>query len=241
MSEENFVFFGDTKHMPYGEKTEQQLVEYSKYAFEFFEKLSVKAVVLACNTTSAVVYDKLNGKYNFKLYPLIQSVASSFCHDDVKTIGVFATPATINSHAYSKWISKYNKDVEVIEISCPEWVKMVENNDLQSTESKEYIKVKMNEMMQHCPGKIILGCTHYPYLLKELNKYAKSDIFVNPAKTYANIIREDLIQNDLLTDVSRVGVDMFFVSGSPEKFKVAGKMFYNLDEKMVLQLNDLFL
>ena len=118
--------------MPYGEKTKEQLIEYSSKAFEFFESKNVKAVVMACNTTSAVVYEDLKDKYQFKLYPLIQSVSKVFGDMQVKSLGVFATPATINSHAYSKWINKYNPNIKVTEISCPEWVKIVENNETET-------------------------------------------------------------------------------------------------------------
>ena len=62
--------------MPYGEKTEQQLIAFADKIFRFFEQQNVKAVVMACNTTSAITYDKLKNNYNFKIYPIIQSVSS---------------------------------------------------------------------------------------------------------------------------------------------------------------------
>ena len=72
---ESFIYYGDTVHMPYGEKTKEQLLEYSDNIFRFFEEKGCKAVVMACNTTSSVIYNDVKGKYNFKLYPIVQSVA----------------------------------------------------------------------------------------------------------------------------------------------------------------------
>ena len=68
---EDYIYFGDTKHMPYGEKTESQLLEYAARIFEFFVKKNAKAVVMACNTTSSVIYDKVKDKYDLKIYPII--------------------------------------------------------------------------------------------------------------------------------------------------------------------------
>ena len=107
--------------MPYGEKTEEQLIEFADKIFRFFEKKHAKAVVMACNTTSAITYEKLKDNYNFKVYPIIQSVCSTLAKlENVQKLGVIATPATIKSHTYSKEIKKYKLDI-IIEDS-PETV-----------------------------------------------------------------------------------------------------------------------
>ena len=93
--------------MPYGEKSEEQLIEFADKIFKFFEEKKAKAVIMACNTTSAVTYEKLKDNYNFKVYPIIQSVCSTIAKlENVKKLGVIATPATINTHTYYKEIKK---------------------------------------------------------------------------------------------------------------------------------------
>ena len=83
---EDCLYFGDTKNMPYGEKSEKELIEFADRIFKFFEQKQVKAVVMACNTTSAVTYEKLKEKYNFKIYPIIQSVTKLLASKPVKRI-----------------------------------------------------------------------------------------------------------------------------------------------------------
>lgn len=222
--------------MPYGEKSKEQLIEYSSKAFKFFEKQNVKAVIMACNTTSAIVYEELKDKYNFKLYPLIQSVSKIFAQLPITCIGVFATPATIKSHAYSKWINHYNPNIKVIEIDCPEWVKFVENNEINTERTTASVTDKMAEMQKFNPQKIILGCTHYPYLADQLSKHAKAEIFINPAKAYAEYIKADLSALNLLKQTDQKGCDKFFVSLSPDKFTEAGKRFYNVTEATQIDL-----
>lgn len=214
--------------MPYGEKTKEQLIEYSIRAFEFFEKQEVKAVVMACNTTSAVVYEDLKDKFNFKLYPLIQSMSKLFAELPIERIGVFATPATINSHAYSNGIKSYNKAMSVVEIACPEWVKFVENKTTETPEALNSVKEQMEKMLKAKPQKIVLGCTHYPYLIKQLSKFTPEDTFINPADAYAQFIKEDLQELDLLNDSTNSGYDKFYVSANPDKFVKAAEMFYSV-------------
>lgn len=214
--------------MPYGEKTKEKLLEYSSHAFEFFEQQGVKAVIMACNTTSAMVYEELKDKYDFKLYPLIQSVSKILAELPIQNIGIFATPATINSHAYFYGIKNYNQSINVFEIACPEWVKIVENNTKNSEEAKRSIQAKMEEMLKNNIERIILGCTHYPYLLKELSEYAPENIFINPSQSYVNFIKEDLKSLGLLNQKETKGYDKFFVSANPEKFIKAAKMFYTV-------------
>ena len=235
LPQEDCIFFGDTKNMPYGEKTKEQLIEYSSKAFEFFEEQGVKAVVMACNTTSAVVYEELKDKFNFKLYPLIQSVSKVLAGLPISRIGVFATPATINSHAYSKGINFYNNKIDVIEIACPQWVKIVEDKALNTSEALQSVKIGMEEMLKHKPEKIVLGCTHYPYLIEHLSKFAPKNIFINPAEAYVNFIKNDLDDMRLLTTSKNCGYDKFYVSSSPERFIAASEMFYEVDKCEILR------
>ena len=80
------------------------------------------------------------------------------------------------------------------------------------------------------PEKIVLGCTHYPYLINQLKQFAPENIFINPAKAFAEFIKEDLCKNNLLSDKTSKGLEKFYVSAAPENFKLAGSMFYEINE-----------
>ena len=227
---ESFIFFGDTLHVPYGEKTKEELLSYSKNILNFFEEKEVKAVVMACNTTSSVIYDDIKDKYKFKLFPLVQSCAKVFSELKINTLGVFATKATINSGAYEKEIFKYNPNIKVVGQYCPDWVRIVENNTSQNPENIEIVKKDLEKMLENKPDKIVLGCTHYPYLLDILTKYAPKELFIDPAISFAQFIKNDLQKCDLLSDNKEI-FEEFFVSSSPEKFESASKMFYDLPQK----------
>ena len=225
---ENYLYFGDTKNMPYGEKTKEQQNEYSDKIFKYLESKGVKAVVMACNTTSATAYSSLKDNYNFKIYPIIQSVAKIIADMGLKRVGVLATIATINSHAYSRELAKYNPDMEVLELACPQWVRIVEEKRENDPGCEKLITSKLAEMLWYSPEKIILGCTHYPYLKGILTKYAPEDKFIDPAEYFAKAIKEDLAAKNLLNPQIENGYEKFYVSSAPENFKNAGSMFYDI-------------
>lgn len=229
MPDENFLYFGDTKNMPYGEKTEEQLLEFADKIFKFFESKNAKAVVMACNTTSAITYEKLKNNYNFKIYPIIQSVCSTLAQmQGVNRLGIIATPATINSHAYSKEIAKYNKDMKVFELSAPNWVRIVEEHRITQPQSIMQVEEILDIMQGFKPDKIVLACTHYPYLISVLKKFMPEETFLDPSLYFARNIKQDLTTSGLLND--KFEYEKFYVSSNPQNFKTASEMFYKLNE-----------
>lgn len=226
MPNEDYIYFGDLKNCPYGQKTKQQLIDLTSDIFNYFKLEDVKAVVMACNTTSANVYDEYKNAFGYKLYPIIQTCAKVISELPIKKLGVFATSATISSGAYKREINRYNKDIEVFEMSCPGWVQIVEGNKQNDDLSVDLIKERLDEMLKNNPDKIILGCTHYPFLLEVLTKFAPRELFIDPSVYFAEYIKQDLETQDLLNENG--GSERFLVSANPNEFKVAAKMFYEL-------------
>ena len=101
---ENTLYYGDLKNLPYGNKTKEELICFAKNILKFFQTKNVKAVVIACNTSSALAYDSIKDDYDFKIFPIIQSCANVISEMNINKIGVFATIGTVNSKAYSKEI-----------------------------------------------------------------------------------------------------------------------------------------
>lgn len=227
---EDYIYFGDLKNSPYGEKTYKELLKFTTKIFDFFEEKGVKVVVMACNTTSATVYNELKSKYKFKIYPIIQSCASVISQFPVKKVGVLATEATIKSGAYPKELKKYNPNLQVYEKSCPPWVGIVEENRQKEAKSVAIVESYLGAILENNPDKIILGCTHYPYLLDVLSKFVPREKFIDPAQYFAKYIKNDLAKNAMLNDSQTSGSEAFCVSANPEKFKKAASIFYPIKE-----------
>ena len=230
---ENYIYFGDTKNLPYGEKTKQELIALAKKVFDFYAKKNVKAVVMACNTTSATVYDELKDNYDFKIYPIIQVVANCITKDsNLNRIAIMATNATVNSKKYSQELQKNKIDLKVFEQACPKWVPIVEKK-LTNYDEKKVITEYLKEVLAFNPQKIILGCTHYPYLLNKLEKYAPKELFINPAKIFANYIKDDLKSQNLLCKENS-GETEYYASANPKEFRENARIFLNIEKEAKL-------
>ncbi len=229
---ENTIYYGDLKNLPYGNKTKAELIGFARNILDFFKKKGVKAVVIACNTSSALAYEVIKNEYNFEIYPIIQSCAKIIAEMDVKRIGVFATQGTVNASAYKTEINKYNPNIKILEIACPNWVSIVEGNYKKDkiADIKEYL----DKMTTFQPEKIILGCTHYPYLLEDLTQFRPQNLFLDPAEIFVKYIEKDLRNKSLLTDSEISSNEEFYTSANPVLFKENAKLFYNLKKLPIL-------
>ena len=256
---ESVIYFGDTIHLPYGNKTKEELIGYAKNILDFMQIKGVKAVVIACNTSSAQAYDSIKNIYPFPIYPIIQSCAKGVSDLGVERVGVFATEATVKSGKYTQELKKCNPDIQVKEMASKNWVGIVEGVGENIEENRLHIKDEIEEMMEFKPDKIILGCTHYPYLMNEFVKYAPKDLFIDPAEIFVKYIKEDLktknlLNSELITphphpsptrgegrsvttyNVGQVSPDnnfpteQFYVSSNPAEFVENAKIFYEVKQ-----------
>lgn len=231
---ENFIYFGDTANIPYGTKSKEELLVITHKIMNIFKKFDVKAVVMACNTTSAVAYDTLKNDYDFTLYPVIQTACKVIAEMGIKKIGTLSTEATANSHAYKNQLLKYSPNMEVIEHGCPgKWVECVENGTQNKPENLKLIKENLDILLKQDVEKIILGCTHYPYLKDILCEMAGKDIFIDPAEYFAKFIAEDIKSSDSEAE-TKMYEPKFYVSSNPEKFQISSKIFYNVVHAEIL-------
>ena len=226
---ESVVYYGDTIHLPYGDKSKEELISYARNILNFMSKKQVKAVVIACNTSSAQAYDTIKDEYDFPIYPIIQTCAKGLSVNNYKRIGVFATEATVKSHKYTDELKKYNLKVQVKEIATKNWVSIVENVGNNLEEKRKNIKFELDEMLEFNPDIIILGCTHYPYLMSEFTKYAPKELFVDPSVVFVKYIKDDLYRKGLLQlNNAEQTIEQFYVSSNPDDFVRNAKIFYEV-------------
>lgn len=229
---EDFVYFGDTKNVPYGTKSKEQILSYTRDIISFFIDKQVDTAIMACNTSSALVYEELKNEFSnkIKIYPLIQSAAPYF-KDEKNTIGIISTAATAKSHAYTKEILKYNTTAKIVELECQMFVEIVEKRLYNDASSIEYIKSKAGFLKQAGCKKVILGCTHFPYLVPILIKFAPDIEFIDPAKYLVNTLKTE-IQN--VAPRKNSSTFKFYVSSNPENFTQSGSLFFNIKEPVEL-------
>lgn len=163
-----YIYFGDTLNLPYGNKNKEELNNLSSLDVEFLLSKKVDMIIIACGTVSSNCIDYLKNKYNIPIYDIISPTISYLNNSDYQNIGVIATNATINSHIF-----KNNLNKNIYEIATPDFVPIIENNkqeDLTKTINK-YLKDYQNKI-----DILVLGCTHYPIIKEDINKYFNNQV-----------------------------------------------------------------
>lgn len=220
---EKIVYFGDTARVPYGSKSKDTVVRYSRQIVRFLQTQEVKAIVIACNTASALALDTIEKEIDI---PIIGVVKPGACMAIEATknnrIGVIATQSTIKSNLYQTLIGESNPEITVYGRACPLFVPLVEEGWTKDPVTEEVAKRYLKELMEKDIDTLIMGCTHYPLLRHLLQKVIGEHVtLVNPAYETAQALKRMLKEMDLeTTATSAAGCPehRFFASDGVENF-----------------------
>lgn len=230
LPDENIIYFGDTKRVPYGSMTKETIIRYTFQAINFLLTKNVKAIVIACNTVTALALSKCLDKYNVPIIGVIEAgVRECLNTTKNKVVGVIGTEATIKSKKYNEELIKLDKNIIVFEKSCPLFVPLVEDG-LSNTE-KSYLVAKnyLKDLIDNNIDSLILGCTHYPILEETIKKVVGNNInLVNPANETAKDLKNILIKNNLLNTSKTKSSYRYFVSQIDKKFENIANEFLGI-------------
>ncbi|MEQ8175231.1 MAG: glutamate racemase [Syntrophomonadaceae bacterium] len=223
---ESFIYFGDTAHVPYGNKSEEQLFGYARQILSYLLSRNVKAVIVACGTHSSVTLPSLEKVCTLPLLGVVKAGARAASKTSRNgLIGVIATHPTVNSRAYTGAVQSINSGLQVFERACPKFVPLVESGQLNGPAVREAIAEYIGPLMEEGIDTLILGCTHYPFLSEAIREYVGPAVnLVDPSDETIDEVQSLLASHDLLsTSARRDGCHEFFVSGQNESFFNVGK------------------
>ena len=163
-----YIYYGDTLNLPYGNKTKEQLLELSNKDVEFLISKNVDIIIIACGTVSSNCLDYLKNKYNIPIYDIISPTIDYLNKSNYQNIGVIATNRTIDSHIFKNNINK-----NLYEINTPELVPIIENNDLDNLDN--VLDIYLGEYRDKIDI-LVLGCTHYPIIYNYIDKYLNNKV-----------------------------------------------------------------
>jgi glutamate racemase len=231
---ERFIYFGDTAHVPYGNKSEQELFLYARSIISFLLSKRVKAVIVACGTHSSVTLPVTSREYSLPLLGVVKAGASSAIRITRNGfIGIIATQATVNRLAYTQQIKALNKGFKVFEMACPKLVPLIEQGRLDGKKIREAIKEYLDPLIEQGIDTLVLGCTHYPFLAPLIKEYVGSAVtLVDPAYETIEELKMIFTRENLFNNKERL-VNEFFVSGNDESFFTVGnKLLENTIKKV---------
>ena len=220
---ENIVYFGDTARVPYGSKSQNTIIRFSEQIIRFLRTKQVKAIVIACNTASALALDAVKDEFDLPIIGVVIPGARAAVEATTNgKVGVVGTEATVQSGMYTKVIQGMNPKIEVIEKACPLFVPLVEEGFKEHIVTREIIEYYLESMRNTDIDAMILGCTHYPLLRSKIREYMGDKIqIVNPAYETAMDLKRLLEEKEMANDetTEHHSEYSFYVSDAAEKFR----------------------
>ncbi len=238
----DYMYLGDQANTPYGSHSKERVEKLTMKNIDFLVKKGCRLIIVACNTASAEALREVQKKYKGK--PTILGVLVPAVEEALKTthfgnIGVIGTRGTIESKAYSKELNKYsktlyqpkdiraNKKIRVIEQSAPLLVPLVEEGMITHVVTKMMLRSYLKPLKHAQIDTLILGCTHYPLLQKEISRIMGKNCYVISSASAAVKAIGPYFHNhpEVLKNVSKKGKRMYFTTDSPKRFEVIGNRF----------------
>jgi len=226
---ESLIYFGDTAHLPYGDKSAESIRYYSRRITEFLLEYNSKVVLVACNSASASAFDYLKKEFEGKtiLLDVIDPVVNYLAAGDFGKVGVIGTKRTISSGTYEKKISQKSPATKVISTATPLLVPMIEEGFIFDDISNAIIRTYLSNESLAGIEALILGCTHYPIIKNQISKIFNFNVeVIDSARIVAMVLRDALGNNNLKNDSGIVN-DQFFVSDYTSYFEKIAKMFFD--------------
>lgn len=221
---ERIVYFGDTARVPYGSKSKETILRYARQIVRFLQSQDVKAIVIACNTASALALEELSREIEIPIIGVVKPGAKVACATTKNNrVGVIGTKGTISSGLYTEFIRQINPKIQVVGKACPLFCPLVEENWLKDPVTEEVARRYLAELKEQDIDTLILGCTHYPLIRSTIGKIMGENVtLVNPAYETACRLRELLQDEHLMNEDSlKEGENphRFYVSDAAESFQ----------------------
>lgn len=244
LPQESMVYFGDTARVPYGSKSEDTIIRYSRQIIRFLLTKHVKAIVIACNTASALALDAVREEFDVPIIGVVAPGArAAGAATENKKIGVIGTEATVKSEIYTKLIQKEDPQISVVGRACPLFVPLVEEGFAKHKITQEVIEIYLSDLRESDIDTLILGCTHYPLLRSRIREYMGEEIhLVNPAYETAMDLKrlleaEGMKKGSLGNGREEHGEYSFYVSDAADKFKQFANSILPYDIETTKQIN----
>jgi len=216
---ENTIYLADSKNAPYGQKSKEEIIDLSFKNTEFLLNQNCKIIVVACNTATTNAIKELRTKYDVPFIGIEPAIKPAALQSKTQTIGILATKGTLNSELFHKSVANH-PDVKIIEQIGHGLVQLIENGDIDSAEMEELLKSHLNPMVEKNIDYLVLGCSHYPYLIPQIKKIIPPKIkIIDSGEAVAKQTQKILEQNNLLNLSKSKSSQIFYTNGEPEVLK----------------------
>lgn len=213
---ENLIYLGDTKNFPYGNRSKDEIIQFSINNVQTLIEKDVKIIIIACGTATSQAIEILRSQFEIPIIGIIEPTVEYVKKQKYKEIGVIATEGTIRDGAWERQLKMKIEEIDVINKACPMLATIAEEGKAKSEEGKKVIKEYMIPFKEKHIDKIILGCTHYPMYDKIIKEELKYEVeLINTGKTVSKYLVEYLKENNLENNKTGGNVNIYLTK--PEK------------------------
>lgn len=166
---EKTIYLADSKNAPYGQKSKEEIITLSMKNVDFLINMKCKLIVVGCNTATTNAIRELRAKYDIPFIGIEPAIKPAVTHSKTQIIGILATQGTLNSELFNKTAEKY-QDTKIIEQVGHGLVQLIENGEIESLEMTQLLESYLQPMIKANIDYLVLGCSHYPYLIPQIKK-----------------------------------------------------------------------
>ncbi|MEM7758256.1 MAG: glutamate racemase [Cyanobacteria bacterium P01_A01_bin.40] len=217
MPTESLLYFADSARLPYGARSSEEILQFVREILDWMCMQDVKMVIMACNTSSALALETVRNEYDIPILGVILAGARAAVKQGQR-IGVIATAATVKSHAYCQAIQEINPHSQVWEVPCPEFVRLIEQNQMHTDSTREIAQQYLAPLIEAQIDTLVYGCTHYRHLDQTIRHLLPSSVqIIDPAEHIVIAAETELSLLGLRNNQFSLPTS-YYVSGVPEQF-----------------------
>lgn len=211
---ENTIYLADSKNAPYGMKSKEEIIDLCFKNTDFLLEQNCKMIVVACNTATTNAIKELRSKYDVPFIGIEPAIKPAANSSKTNTIGILATKGTLNSELFHEKVKSYT-NVHIIEQIGHGLVQLIEEGSIDTPEMMELLESYLQPMINQNIDYLVLGCSHYPYLIPQIKKILPRDIeIIDSGEAVAKQTKNILIQNNLLKE-SKTNKQVFYTNSNP--------------------------
>ena len=220
LPDEDLLYVADSGYAPYGDRTTDFILQRAEAITAFFASQGAKAVVVACNTATAVAVQALRAQHAVAIVAMEPALKPAAEVTRTGVIAILATSRTLASDSFARLAEKHSKGVQVLLQACPGFVESVEKAELSGPNTTALVKRYVAPLLNQQADTFVLGCTHYPFLRPVIQSICGEQVCViDPSPAVARELRRRLMAAELLSSEEKPGNERFWTSGAPEKVK----------------------
>jgi glutamate racemase len=236
LPQESLVYFGDTAHLPYGDKSKDLIAQFSLQITRFLlEEKHCKAIVIACNTASAAAYEPLRDQYK-GLVPVINvidpMIEAVIADDTIQRLGIIATKTTIGSGVYQEKLTRRKPTLPFAAMPTPLLASMIEEGFYDNTISEAVLETYLSDPQLDQIDALVLACTHYPLIKSQINRYYHNKVKLFDSAEVVALKLQSILQKEGLLTESPGAANEFYVSDFTTGFEEATRIFFQHGVKL---------